>query len=196
MGFVGSRRPAGRRVAGIMKYVALLKGINVGGQKKIQMADLKSMFEELGFAEVATYIQSGNVIFDTRPAQAEKLEQKIEAGIEQSFGFEVSVLVRTHEDLDQALTENPFGSMDPEQDGTRVMFTFLSSSPLSENARKVEALVGLPEKLVVKSTLAYLHCPNGYGKTRFSNTWIENRLKVRATTRNWKSVLKLHQLSC
>ena len=91
------------------RYIAFLRGINVGGQKKVLMKDLKALFQEIGFLNIQTYVQSGNVIFDSmEPEKAEKLELKIERALLANFNFEVIVIIKTHQDLKSIISENPF----------------------------------------------------------------------------------------
>lgn len=178
-----------------MKYISILRGINVSGQKKIKMTDLKSLYEAHGFENVVTYIQSGNVVFDSDVADVSKLRSMIEESIEKKYGFQVPVQLRTHKELKKIIADTPFGHINLEKDGTKVLLSFLSSVP---DASRVDDLMGFviaPEALFVKGTEVYLYCPNGYGKSKLSNNSIENKLNVMSTTRNWKTVHKLHEMS-
>jgi uncharacterized protein (DUF1697 family) len=177
------------------KYISILRGINVSGQKKIKMTDLKALYESLDFQNVVTYIQSGNVIFDTLVDSTDDLKITIEKAIEEKYKFHVPVEIRTNHEIENIIRNCPFGSVNLVEDGTKVLVTFLSSEPQEVMASDIQKYVVAPEKLVVRGKEVYLHCPNGYGKTKLSNTFIEKKLKVEATTRNWKSVHKLHELS-
>jgi len=179
----------------IMKYVAVLRGINVSGQKSIKMADLKILFESLGFENIQTYVQSGNVIFDSAIKSAEKLMQLIEGVIEKKYKFYVPVLIRSKNELKKIIDACPFGSVDLSSDGTKVLLTFLSSKPKAVNIKAIQEHVALPEQLIVQGKEVYLYCPNGYGKSKLSNNFLEKKLVVGATTRNWKSVCKLLELA-
>lgn len=178
-----------------MKYISLLRGINVGGQKKIKMSDLKSLYEQLGFQDVMTYIQSGNVIFNVEDKNKAGLNESIEKAIEKKFKFHVPVKIRTSREISNIVKNCPFGSVDLEENGTKILVTFLSSKPLKAKMAETLKYVVDPEKFVLKGKEVYLYCPNGYGKSKLSNTFIENKLSVMATTRNWKSVHKLNELS-
>lgn len=178
-----------------MKKIAILRGINVSGQKKIKMADLKALFEGLGFTDVVTYIQSGNVIFNSEVADEPELIKIIEQAITNQYGFDVPVLIRTHENISQIITACPFGEVDLAVAGTKVLLTMLAEIPNEENIQKLMTYVKSPEELVVKNKNVYVHCPNGYGRSKLSNVFIENKLKVQATTRNWKTIHKLKELS-
>ena len=175
-------------------YISLLRGINVSGQKKVKMAELKVLYESLGLEDVATYIQSGNVIFkDDRDAPA--LKSCLEQNIEQHFSFHVPVEVIPHHEFMKVNNQLPFDDINLEQDGTKVLITFLSELPQATLIEKLMSYVKAPEQLVIKEKVIYLHCPNGYGKTKLSNNFIENKLKVTATTRNLKTIAKLSSLA-
>lgn len=178
-----------------MKYISILRGINVSGQKKIKMIGLMSLYENLGFENVTTYIQSGNVIFDSKEKNKAILKSKIEKAIENNYKFYVPVEIRTNHEISKIIEECPFGSVDLVENGTKVLLTFLSSTPEKSNINDLLKYVNSPEQLVVKGKEAYLYCPNGYGKSKLSNNFIEKKLGVDATTRNWKSVHKLYELS-
>jgi len=178
-----------------MKIITILRGINVSGQKKIKMLELKSLYESLGFQNVATYIQSGNVIFDTRNKNKSKLKMLIEDAIEKNFQFHVPVEIRTPLEFENIIKNNPFAPIKLEKDGTKILITFLANEPDPVKIANLMKHVVLPEKLLVKGKEVYLYCPNGYGKSKLSNSFIENKLDVKATTRNWKSVYTIHELS-
>ena len=176
-----------------MKYISLLRGINVSGQKKIIMKDLKALYASLGFENVVTYIQSGNVVFES-DANADTLIEKIKNAMSKAYCFDVPVQVRSVSAFESIINACPFTHLDLEEEGTRVMVTFLASVPSEASVEKLMTYVKEPERLELTGREIYLHCPNGYGKTKLSNIFIENKLKVGATTRNWKSVVKLHAL--
>jgi uncharacterized protein (DUF1697 family) len=177
------------------KYISILRGINVSGQKKIKMADLKSLYESLDFQNVLTYIQSGNVIFETSVENTDDLKITIEKAIEEKYKFHVPVEIRTNHEIENIISNCPFVSVNLAEEGTKVLVTFLSSEPQEVMTSEIQKYVIAPEKLVVQGKEVYLYCPNGYGKSKLSNNFLEKKLKVEATTRNWKSVHKLHELS-
>ncbi|MCK5004772.1 MAG: DUF1697 domain-containing protein [Candidatus Aminicenantes bacterium] len=178
-----------------MKYISILRGINVGGFKKIKMDDLRALYELSGFGKVVTYIQSGNVIFETEIKNKNVLKGKIERAIERKYGFFVPVEIRTNREIKSIIKNCPFGSIDPVEEGTKVSVTFLSSKPSEVKVFEIQKHIFTPDKLVIKGEEAYLYCPNGYGKSKLSNAFLEKKLGVSATTRNWKSVHKLYELS-
>ena len=173
----------------------MLRGINVSGQKKIKMADLRSLYLSIGFSNIETYIQSGNVIFDTGSESKIEIKSRVEKAIGEKYKFYVPVEIRTHHEIAEIIENNPFGPVDLVEDGTKVLVTFLSSKPADDKISGINKYVVTPEKLVVVEKEVYLYCPNGYGKSKLSNTFIEKKLGIGATTRNWKTVHKLHDLS-
>jgi len=178
-----------------MKYISFLRGINVSGQNKILMDELKSLYESLGFENVLTYIQSGNVIFEAKEKDALALSSGIEEAIARKYAFNVPVVIRTHNELKKILKNCPFGNVDLQKDGSRVLVSFLMSPPSAENMNSLLEYVVAPESLVNHGREIYLYCPNGYGKSKLSNNFIEKKLQRVATSRNWNSILKLHELS-
>lgn len=177
-----------------MRYISLLRGINVSGHKKILMADLKALYGSLDCENVISYIQSGNVIFDSSIAVS-VLQKQIEEVIEQHYGFAVPVQLKTVDEFETIVNRCPFKELDLVEEGTRVFVIFLDKVPLSEDIESLMAYVKAPERLQIERQVVYLHCPNGYGKTKLNNTFVEKKLKVNATARNWKSVIKLFDLA-
>ncbi len=178
-----------------MQYISILRGINVSGQKKIKMADLKALYEAQGFENVTTHIQSGNVIFASKGADKEGLRKIIEKAIEEKYTFHVPVDIRTNQELKQVVKNCPYEEAKEEENGTKVLVTFLQSTPSNQNQELLLEYVKSPEKLTIQGSEVYLYCPNGYGKSKLTNTFIENKLEISATTRNWNSVKKLYELS-
>lgn len=178
-----------------MKKIAILRGINVSGHKKIKMLDLKILFESLGFTDVVIYIQSGNVIFNSDVSTDTTLIQVIQKAISKHYDFEVPVIIRSPNAIKNIIKGCPFADVDLASEGTKVLLTMLAKSPAAENLQTLMTYVKAPEKLVVKDDNVYIYCPNGYGNSKLSNVFIENKLKIQATTRNWKTVHKLFELS-
>lgn len=172
-------------------YISLLRGINVGG-KQMKMAELKAMCEGLGLTKVQTYIQSGNVLFES-DSDAATLQSQLEAGIGRQFGFKVTVAMRTLSQWEALVAGNPFeapSQQDPKQVHATVLVQPLESIP--------DPLPTWPvgtDQFVIQSEVVYLYCPDGYGRTKLHNEFWEKQLKVGATTRNWNSVLKLLELA-
>lgn len=176
------------------RRIAILRGINVGGKRKILMADLKSMFEKMNFSNVHTYIQSGNVFFDSKK-EADNLESasNIEKTIKEEFGFEVPVIIRTPKEIETVINQNPFYKNDT--DIIHLHLTFLNEKPTDENQEKAELYSYEPDKFVLKGKDVFIYCDGKFSKSKLTNDFFEKKLKVGATTRNWKTVLKLLELS-
>jgi uncharacterized protein (DUF1697 family) len=171
-------------------YISILRGINVSGQKLIKMDGLKKMVENLKLENVRTYIQSGNVIFSGNETNEKELEEKIEKQIETAFGFHVPVIVLTAETLKQIIEENPF-SKDTVKESGFLHVTFLGDKPKEYHIKSMEDKRQEGEEIQFSHNAVYLYCPNGYGKTKLTNSFIEGKLKVKATTRNWKTANEL-----
>lgn len=177
------------------KFISILRGINVSGQKKILMQDLKALYETLHFKKISTYIQSGNVVFSTdKKTDEQKLAGEIEQAIQNKYQFEVPVIVLSLEQLQQTVAANPFlkeKNINPE----KLHVTFLGKKPSVENMKNIESIGFLPDRFVLIDTAIFLFCPDSYGNTKLSNTFFETKLKVSATTRNWKTVNKLLEMA-
>ncbi len=178
----------------MMVYISILRGINVSGQKLIKMAALKQMYEKLGFHNVKTYLQSGNVIFSSNEKSITKLEMLITAQIEKDFGFTVPVIVFNSETLKSIITHNPF-LKDAEKDPAFFHVTFLAATPEVYDKQSILEKRSANEEVHFSDRALYLYCPNGYGTTKLNNNFLESKLKVTATTRNWKTTNELLKLS-
>lgn len=176
-------------------FISLLRGINVGGHKKVLMADLKALYQSLNFSDVTTYIQSGNVIFNSDVSDQFKLKSEIEQTIEQQYGFAVPVELRTGAELEKIRNALPFENIDVKKDGGKAMIIFLSSQPTEENIAKLSPFVNSSEQLCVGEQCLYLYCGNGFGNSKLTNKLLENKLQVSTTSRNLKTLIKLCDLA-
>jgi uncharacterized protein (DUF1697 family) len=177
--------------SGLMTVViSMLRGVNVGGHNKIKMEALRALYESLGLLDAETHIQSGNVIFRTRMRDHILLAKTIENGIEQSFGFRPSVIVRTSSELRDAIARNPFATR-PGIDPSRLLVTFLASQPSAEAREKVLGMKVEPEELRIDGREVYIYFPNGMARPKLSWPLIERTLKTPGTGRNWNTVTKL-----
>jgi uncharacterized protein (DUF1697 family) len=175
-------------------YVAMLRGINVSGSKPIKMEALRASFEALGFTNVRSYVQSGNVVFAAKDRAAAPLGAKIAARIKRDFGFDVPTLVLGAEALARVVDENPFlGKKDV--DPTKLHVTFLAESPATAGLEKMHAVSSGRDQFQCLGTSIYLVCPDGYGNTKLNNNAFERALRTGATTRNWKTVTTLAQMA-
>jgi uncharacterized protein (DUF1697 family) len=175
-------------------YVALLRGINVAGHKPVKMDPLRKAFEALGFEEVKTYVQSGNIVFNAPTQASENLSKKIEEKILDDFGISVPVTVKTSVEVAEVIKNNPF-LQEKGIDSSKLHVTFLSHAPEKTALKKLDALAKTPDQFRCSAKEVYLYCPNGYGETKLSNNALEKVLAVRATTRNWKTVNKLCEMT-
>jgi uncharacterized protein (DUF1697 family) len=175
-------------------YISILRGINVSGQKLIRMEDLRKSFERLSFSAVTTYIQSGNVVFRAEGRPPTELAGIISGQIMKDAGFEVPVIVLTPADLEEAVNGNPF-TQDPGMDPGFMHITFLSEEPVAFDPAKVLEKKAEGEEIAFSGKVIYLYCPYGYGRTKLTNTFLEAKLKVTATTRNLKTVKELLKIA-
>jgi uncharacterized protein (DUF1697 family) len=176
-------------------YISMLRGINVSGQKIIKMTELKALYESLRLSNVTTYIQSGNVVFQSGNKDPLSIGASIEKAIAKSFGFSVTVVLRRPDEFRKVIGKCPFlGTAGVDEN--RLYVTFLKSRPALP---LVKAMAQVSAKNTdtyeIAGTEIYLHCPTGYGKTLFSINFFEKHLKVAATTRNWNTVQTLLALS-
>ena len=174
-------------------WVALLRGINVGGKNLLPMTDLARLFEAAGCAGVRTYIQSGNVLFTASRARAEKLPDLIASGIADRFGHRVPVLLRTAAELGETIRQNPFLEAGAAEDWLHVMF--LAKQPDAGRVATLDALRSPPDAFAVRGREIYLHCPNGMAKTKLTNAYFDSRLVTVSTARNWRTVRRLFELA-
>jgi uncharacterized protein (DUF1697 family) len=175
-------------------HIALLRGINVGGHKIIKMDQLRNAFEELGFENVATYVQSGNVVFKSPKETSANLSRKIEEMLLRRFNMSVPVIVRTAEEVGEVLRNNAF-LKERGADVTRLHVTFLSHAPQRTAVRGLDAIAAGEDRFHCRGQEIYLHCPNGFGGTKLSINAFEKVLAVGATTRNWNTVNKLYEMT-
>jgi uncharacterized protein (DUF1697 family) len=175
-------------------YISILRGINVSGQKLIKMDALRKSYENMGFHNVTTYLQSGNVIFTGNEFEINDLEQKISRQIEDDIGFEVPVIVLTIDKLQKIIENNPFFK-DPDKDQVFLHVTFLSTKPDHFDRVTMEDKKQNGEEIFFTDIAVYLYCPNGYGRTKLNNNFLEAKIKVGATTRNWKTTNELYKIA-
>lgn len=174
-------------------FIALLRGINVSGAKTIKMEELRLTFQKQGFENITTYIQSGNVVFSTTETATSQLTAKIAEAIKTDFGFEVPVIVLSCEELKTIIGNNPLN--DGTKDTAFLHVTFLAENPAAFNLSDIAAKKQGNEEIIISGKVVYLYCPHGYGKTKLTNTFLESKLKVTATTRNWKTANELFRLA-
>ena len=171
------------------RYIAFLRAVNVGG-RVVKMEEIRRILSTNEFQNVTTYIQSGNVIFDSAEKKVANITEKIETTLSESLGYKVSVVIRTIPEIANIIKDNPFG----EPSATEQLYvSFLSDVPDGKNVTILSAsLATQGEKIEVINKEAYILCEKGtYGNSIFSNNFLEKKLKVIATTRNWATVNKM-----
>ncbi|MGA8618374.1 MAG: DUF1697 domain-containing protein [Candidatus Sulfotelmatobacter sp.] len=174
-------------------YISMLRGINVGGHKRIKMERLRQSFEALGFEQVKTYIQSGNVVFKAAKSSSAALSRKIEERIVKEFGFSVSVISRTADEMGKTIANNPFlkeCGIDPE----KLHVMFLSEAPATAAVKKLADLTAVPDQCRCVDREIYFYLPNGASKSVLMKSPVDRILAVMTTTRNWKTVNSVHQM--
>jgi uncharacterized protein (DUF1697 family) len=170
-------------------YVALLRGINVGGKNKLPMADLAAIFSDLGATNVRTYIQSGNVLFAASPEAASGLPAAVAAAIEARLGLRVPVVLRSASELEAAIEANPFLAAGVSAEQLHV--AFLADVPAAERVAALDAARSAPDAFEVRGREVYLHLPNGVARTKLTNDYFDRALATTSTVRNWKTVTTL-----
>jgi uncharacterized protein (DUF1697 family) len=174
--------------------ISMLRGVNLGGQKILRMDTLRALYEALKFEDVATFIQSGNVVFRTKERDLGKIAKRIGDAIEQSFGFRPEVVLRTAEEMRGVIARNPFaGRTDVEPN--RLLVWFLSSAPDVEARKKLETVKRQQEELHLHERELFIYFPDGQGKSKLSLPSVDRALKVLGTGRNWNSVMKLMEMA-
>jgi len=172
-------------------FLSILRGINVGGQKKVPMAELKILYEELNFKNVKTFIQSGNVIFQTK--NAKDLSKRIEQKILNTYHFNVPVIIRTTEEMQNIINENQFHK-EGNININKLHVTFLADYPAQARIDEIVKSNFEPDRFYIAGKEVYLYCPDGYGSTKLTTNFFESRLKVIASTRNWKTTNELFKI--
>jgi uncharacterized protein (DUF1697 family) len=174
------------------RYVALLRGINVGGNNMLPMKELAAIFGAAGCSDVSTYIQSGNVLFSADAAAVAKLPAAVGKKIASRFGFEVPIVVRSQRELAAVARAHPFGGDGVDLSILAVMF--LGDKPSAKQIATLDPARSPRDQFVVRGREIFVHCPTGFAKTKLTNAWFDSRLATVSTARNWRTVLKLDEL--
>ncbi|MBL4725352.1 MAG: DUF1697 domain-containing protein [Rhizobiaceae bacterium] len=174
------------------RFVAFLRGINVGGHRKIKMAELKQLHENMGHENVATYLQSGNVVFDSDEADRAKLIGAIEQEYRSQLDVDTHVILRCVEEMIDVIAKLPF-PLNEEREAKFLNGIFLSEIPASEAINSLMQYEG-PEEIQIIGDVLYVYYTDGSGRSKFNLAFIEKNLKVRGTARNWNSISKILEL--
>lgn len=173
-------------------YTAWLRGINVGGNNKLPMKELRALFEEEGGVDVASYIQSGNILFDGTAAAAKTMGARIAARIEEEFGFTSPVIVRSAAAIKKIATKHPMGNAAAEPKAFSV--GFLQKKPTAAQVKAMEVDRFLPDRWTVVGSDVYLHYPNGVARSKLTNAYLDRALSTVSTVRNWNTLTKMAAL--
>ena len=175
-------------------YISLIRGINVGGHNKVKMALLRKSVETLGFRQVQTYIQSGNLVFQGTKQSTSTISRKIEDAILKKFGFSAPVITITADEICATLDGNPFLKQKG-IDVSKLHVIFLSGRPEAASVKKLEAIPSRDDRFEWRDQCLYLHLPDGTAQSKLANAPLERLLSVRTTTRNWNTVNELHKMA-
>ncbi len=181
------------RSSGMARQVALLRGINVGGRKKVAMARLRELMEELGYSEVRTYVNSGNVVFSGPEQPPLEVARRLEEQLATTFGFDIAVVVRSREELAETVRANPLGAI--ATDPARHLVLFLAVEPEADRVPELDTAEIAPEAFHLLGREIHLWCPDGVNDSPLAKQMSEKRLGVTATARNWRTVEKLLALA-
>jgi len=163
------------------KYLALLRGINVGGNNILPMKDLAALFSKAGCGDVVTYIQSGNVVFSADT----KLAATVCSKVEKQLAFKTTIILRSLPELERIAAGNPYADLDNSH------IVFLASLPAPDQVAQLDPNRSAPDQFTVVGREIYLYMPNGMGRTKLTNAYFDSKLKTVGTARNWRTLLKL-----
>jgi uncharacterized protein (DUF1697 family) len=175
-------------------YIALIRGINVSGKNLIKMDSLKNNLLQTGLESVQTYIQSGNLVFHSYNSDSSELGNMIHKMIQGKYGINAPVLVKSASYWYKAILENPFLQRNDIQ-AEFLHLTLLDKIPETFHLATISTISHAQDSGIIIEDRVYLFCPGGYGNTKLSNSFFEKKLKLKATTRNWKTVLKLSEMA-
>jgi uncharacterized protein (DUF1697 family) len=174
------------------RQIALLRGINLGAHRRVAMGQLRELLAELGYGDVRTYLQSGNVVL-TSSASPERLQRKLEQQIAKELGIETQVLVRTRDELADVVERDPLAGV--ADNPKRYQVSFLSAEPDADVVRELGRIDVAPEQFVVSGREIYTWHPDGIQRSKLNTVLSDKRLGVTATARNWNTVTKLLALA-
>ncbi len=174
--------------------VSLLRGINVGGHRKVRMDELKDLYQSLGLKDVTSYLQSGNVLFKSEETDLAAVAGQIEDGLARRFGFHADILIRSATELASIVARNPFQKQ-LDRDSKWLVVMFLAAAVTDQAQDDLLRAYGGPEELYVDGREVYIYYPSGIGRSQLSHSFLERKLKTVGTARNWNTVLQLLNLA-
>ncbi|MGB8329831.1 MAG: DUF1697 domain-containing protein [Polyangiales bacterium] len=174
-------------------YVALLRGVNVGGKNKLPMSSLVALFADAGCDDLQTYIQSGNVVFRAKDDLARQIPGAISKAISDRLGLRVPVITRSIDQLRSLAGSNPFlsAALDP----TKLHVALLADKPDRSKIAALDPNRSPPDEFFVRGMEIFLHCPNGMARTKLTNAYFDSKLKTTSTIRNWNTIVKLLEIT-
>lgn len=175
-------------------FIALVRGINIAGHKLVAMADLRDLFMAVGFVDVRSLFQSGNLLFQGRARAGARLERRLETEAEKRLDLQTSFFVRTAMEWQAVVAHNPFRD-EAERDPAHLAVMFFKDAPDPTAVKALRAAITGPEVLRAVDRQAYITYPNGFGRSRLTNALIERKLGTRCTGRNWNTVLRIAALA-
>lgn len=179
----------------MQKLISLLRGVNMAGHNKIRMTDLTSLYKKLGFNDVESYIQSGNVVFtNTANLSVADVGGTIEKTILKEFKYEIPVIVRTPDEFRNIIGRNPFHK-EKNFDTSKLAVIFLREPPTALQTDKVKNIDYPPDKFMISGREIFIYCPNGFGRTKLYTNFFENKMQVVGTARNWKTINTLLEIA-
>jgi uncharacterized protein (DUF1697 family) len=173
-------------------YLALLRGINVGGKNKIRMQDLSAMFVDAGCKHVRTFIQSGNVIFESSVKLSTRVPGLVAARIEESLGYKTPLVLRSLAELEAAVSSNPFSKMGASEDSLHLLF--LANVPDPSKVMALDPNRSPGDEYILRGRDVYLRLTNGVADSKLTNAYFDSKLSTTSTGRNWRTVTKLLEL--
>jgi len=183
----------GQSTKQVGNHVALLRGLNVGGNNRLPMKDLAATFSDAGCSGVVTYIQSGNVVFHATLALAARISSIITKELADRFDIRTPVLTRTAAELRQVVQANPFPRATEHPKTLHV--AFLAEKPKAAAIAAIDPNRSPPDEVILRAREVYLHCPNGLARTKFTNDYFDSKLTTTSTMRNWNTVVRLLALA-
>lgn len=175
-------------------YLSLFRGINVGGNHKVKMDALKAVHEALGLTDILSYIQSGNIVFKSDATDTAQLQKLIAASFATTFGFRSEVIVRTSDELNTIIAQNPFHNQ-PDKEPNRIAVLFLATLPAPTAQEALLAAYTGPEEIFCVGQEVYIYYPDGIGRSKLSHSFLEKKLQTGGTVRNLNTTLKLQELA-
>jgi uncharacterized protein (DUF1697 family) len=176
-------------------YVALMRGINVGGKNSVPMKELVAIFEKAKCKNVETYIQSGNVVFEADDKVALTIAKTVAAGVEKRLGVKSPVVMRTASEIAAVFRGNPFLKRDAATSLEALYVMFLEDTPHKKAIASLDPNRSPPDQHVVRGREVFLHLPNGGARSKLTNAYFDSRLDTVSTARNWRTVQRLAELS-